>query len=265
MNINAVFVVWRESLEAMLVVGILHAWLQRNPLQGGRAALWLGTAGGLVLACGLGAAMLGIAGELDDEWLDHFQTGMLLLACLLVTHMVLWMSRHGRQLRHALEHSLAAQAGNRLGIALIVALAISREGAETVIFLYGLSFEAGLSSLLPSALAGLGLAALCVWLGGRGLRLFPARQFLRISSAVLLVLAAAMLATAIDRLIGSGNLPALLDPVWDSTYLLDDNTDGGRFLASFTGYRARPSLMLLLGYVTYWLGVLTLLRKRPGV
>ena len=260
MNANAVFVVWRESLEAMLVIGILHAWLQRNPMPGGRTALYLGTGAGLALAGALGAIMLGIAGELDGEWLDHFQTGMLLLACLLVTHMVLWMMRHGRHLKRNLEHNLAAKAGNRLGMALIVALAIGREGAETVIFLYGLGLEAGLPALLPSATAGLGLAAACVWLGARGLRLFSTRQFMRISSAVLLVLAAALLATAIDRLIGSGHLPALVDPLWDSSLLLDDGTESGRFLASFTGYRARPSLMLLLAYAAYWLTVSRLLR-----
>lgn len=55
---NSLFVVWRESIETMLVIGILHAWLRRNGSAGpGLHALWGGVVAGIALA--LGWAMLG--------------------------------------------------------------------------------------------------------------------------------------------------------------------------------------------------------------
>ena len=33
---NVAFVIWRESVEALLVIGILNAWLARQQVDGGR-------------------------------------------------------------------------------------------------------------------------------------------------------------------------------------------------------------------------------------
>ena len=61
---QSMFIVWRESVEALLVIGILHAWLRQQP--DNRAAmrlLWSGVAAGLGLAALLGWALIG-AGHL---------------------------------------------------------------------------------------------------------------------------------------------------------------------------------------------------------
>ena len=50
---NVVFIVWRESIEALLVIGILQAWLGQqggDACSRGRAYLWAGVAAGLVAA-----------------------------------------------------------------------------------------------------------------------------------------------------------------------------------------------------------------------
>ena len=50
---NALFIVWRESAEAMLVVGILYAWLKRRPdARIGMRFLWGGVAAGAGLGGG---------------------------------------------------------------------------------------------------------------------------------------------------------------------------------------------------------------------
>lgn len=266
MNANIILVVWRESLEAMLIVGILYAWLQRNPSRRGMRGLWLGIGGGLLLAAGLGLLILGVAGEIEGELLEHFQTGMLFVACALITHMVLWMKQHGRHLHGLMQEKLDAQAGNPFGIALIAALAIGREGAETVIFLYGASLESsglsGMGGFVNGAATGFAVALLCAWLSARGLRLIPMRHFYRVSGFILLIFAAALLSAAVDRLIGTGTLPPLLEPLWDSSALLDDGSTGGRIAASLLGYRAQPSLMLMLVYPAYWLLVARALRRQ---
>lgn len=255
---NALFVVWRESVEAMLVIGILYAWLKRNPVSGGLRALYSGVGAGIALALLLGWAMLAAQGELSGQALEWFQTGILFVAAALITQMVLWMARHGREMKGQLEAGLAraADRGSWIGIATVSALAIAREGAETVIFLYGLGLEQdSVASLAIGALAGFALAACTAWAAARGLRFLDPRRFFQITGLLLLVFAAALLVSGVERLIGMGLLPTLVDPTWDTSALLDDAAPAGRLFANLTGYRAQPSLMLLLIYVAYWAGV----------
>lgn len=260
---NALFIVWRESVEAMLVIGVLYAWVQRN---GGRGlgALWSGTAAGAGLAVLLGWAMVATQDELSGAALEWFQLAMLLAAAGLIVQMVLWMQRHGRHMKRELESGLekaAARAGSA-GIAVIAALAIAREGAETAIFLYGLGLaDGGGARMALGAAVGLGLALLTAWIVSRGLGRLDYRKFFRVSGALLLLFAAALLSSAVDRLIGGGWLPALVDPLWNSAALLDDGSPAGALFAAFTGYRARPSLMLAAIYSLYWIAVLLTQRR----
>jgi high-affinity iron transporter len=259
---NALFIVWRESVEAMLVIGVLHAWVRRNGSRG-LGALWTGTAAGAALAALLGWAMVAAQDELSGATLEWFQLAMLLVAAGLIVQMVLWMQRHGRHMKRELESGLeraTARAG-AAGIAVIAALAIAREGAETAIFLYGMGVAEGASRMATGAVAGLGLALLTAWIVSRGLGLLDYRRFFRISGALLLLFAAALLSSAVDRLIGGGWLPALVDPLWNSAALLDDGSPAGALVAAFTGYRARPSLTLAAVYALYWIAVLTTQRR----
>ena len=143
---NALFIVWRESAEAMLVVGILYAWLRQRPDAAvGMRFLWGGVAAGLGLALSLAFAMLGIASSLSGTGLDYFQLAMMLVAAGLIVQMVFWMRRHGRTFKKDLETSMAknASAANWWGLLVVVALAVGRETAETVVFLYGLAAGKG--------------------------------------------------------------------------------------------------------------------------
>lgn len=255
---NALFVVWRESLEAFLVVGILHAWLQANGHGGrGTRALAAGVGAGIALALALGWALVAVQDELAGEALEAFQTGMLLVAAALITQMVLWMRRHGRKLRAQIHGELAAaQARAGLaGVAVVATLAVAREGAETTIFLYGFAQEGGVADLVAGAGAGFAAAAATAFAAARGLRRFDSGRLLRYSSLLLLVIASALLVAGADRLIGAGWLPGLVDPLWDSAALLDDGDGAGKLFADFSGYRARPALSVVLVYAAYWSAV----------
>jgi len=255
---NALFVVWRESLEAFLIVGILFAWLQANGESArGRNALIAGVAGGLGLAFALGWALVGVQDELSGETLEVFQTTMLVVAAALITQMVLWMRKHGRTVKAELhaELSRAATRSGFVGVAVVAALAVAREGAETVIFLYGLAQEGRIGDLVAGSAAGLVAAAITAALAARGLSRLGVARLLRFSSILLLVLSSSLLAAAADRLIGAGTLPPLLDPFWDVSAVLDDVTGGGKLLADLTGYRARPALSLVLVLAAYWVAV----------
>lgn len=261
---NAFFVVWRESLEAFLIAGILYAWLQANDDTGkGKHALFAGLAAGAGLAVLLGWALLGVQDELTGEALELFQTATLFVAAGLITQMVLWMRKHGRQMKARLHADLAAAAerSGHLGVAIVAALAVAREGAETVIFLYGLAQGGDLMALVVGSITGFCAAGLTAWLTARSLARLNIGLLLRLSSILLLVLASALLVSGLDRLIGAGYLPPLLDPVWDTSHWLDDTTKGGKLLADFSGYRARPVLSELLAWAAYWGVVLTAWRR----
>ncbi len=269
---NALFIIWRESAEAMLVVGIVYAWLKRQPDAAlGRRYLWAGVAAGVALALALAAAMLGVAHFLSGDALDYFQIAIMFVASGLIVQMVLWMRRHGRTLRSDLETRMRenADAANWWGMAVVVALAVGRETAETVVFLYGVGMQQMPTHQLLAVIAiGLFLAWATFWLLQQGSRFLSWRVFFKGSEILLLLLAGGLLVSGIDRLISAGILPPLADQLWNTTAILDDSTRFGGFVAAMTGYRAQPALLPMLCLAVYWIGVLLLLRApraRPGM
>ncbi|OHC70948.1 MAG: FTR1 family iron permease [Rhodocyclales bacterium GWA2_65_20] len=256
---NALIVVWRESLEAMLVIGILLSWIGRQPEPAGlRRGLWAGVAAGVAFAAALAFATWRAQDEFQAATLERVQLAMVLAAAALILHMVLWMHAHGRRMKHELERqaqrTLGAGDGARaaLGLAAIAALAVAREGAETVIFLYGLGMEGAITELAGGAGAGFALAAATAWLVARGARFLSLRTLFRASEILLLLIATSLLAAGVDRLIGLEWLPPLADPLWDTAAWLPDARGSGRFLADFAGYRARPAATLVLAIAAFW-------------
>lgn len=263
---NALFVIWRESAEAMLVIGILYAWLKQQPdRHTGMRYLWGGVAAGVGLALLLALVMLGVIRSLSGDGLEYFQLAMMLIAATLITQMVFWMRKHGRTLKRNLESDMArnAETANWWGLLTVVALAVGRESSETVVFLYGLGLESQSSGQwLLTVLLGVALAYLTFWLLQRGSQILSWRRFFQISEILLLLLASALVIAAVEKMTMFGWLPTGIDELWDSSHLLDDGTPLGNFVASFTGYRAHPAFTPLLAYLAYWTFVLASRRRQ---
>lgn len=270
---NAAFIVWRETIEAMLVIGILHGWLAA---QTGLAAtqrrrafgwLWGGVAAGLALAGLLALTLLGVRAWGDDATLEWFQAGMPLVAAALVFQMVVWMRRHGAGLKRELEAgmSAAAERAHWAGMALLAAIAIGREGAETVIFLYGAAGSDSPAALLAGGGIGFLLALAVYAVLARGARWFSWRAFFRVTEVLLLLLGGALLVDGIDKLISLEVLPPLADPLWDAGLLIDDASRLGGLLAAFTGWRSQPAGLSYLALAAWWtVAALWVLRARPA-
>ncbi|HEV2218978.1 MAG TPA: FTR1 family protein [Casimicrobiaceae bacterium] len=261
---NALFIVWRESAEAMLVVGILYAWLKQRPdAATGMRFLWGGVAAGAGLALVLALIMLGIASSLSGNALDYFQVAIMLVAAALIVQMVFWMRRHGRTFKKDLEANMAdnVRKANWWGLLVVVALAVGRESAEAVVFLYGLGAEKNGIANLPIVLVlGIGAAFATFWLLQQGTRWLSWRVFFRVSETLLLLLAGALIVSGVEKLIALDVLPDIVDPVWNTTRLLDDSGRFGGLIASFTGYRSRPALLPLAALAIYWTLMVTFLR-----
>lgn len=262
---NALFIVWRESAEAMLVVGVLYAWLRnRADAATGMRYLWGGVAAGAVLAVALALVMLGIASTLSGNALDYFQLAIMLIASGLIVQMVFWMRKHGRTFKKDLEADMArnVRKANWWGLLVVVALAVGRETAEAVVFLYGLGAgQNGITHLPVVLVLGIGSALATFWLLQQGSRILSWRVFFRVSEVMLLLLAGSLLVSGMERLIALDILPALIDPVWDTSRILDDSGRIGGLIASFTGYRARPALLPVAAFAIYWVAIWALLRR----
>ena len=109
--------------------------------------------------------------------------------------------------------------------------------------------------MATAALAGFVLALGTFYLLQLGGRVLSWRLFFRLTEILLLLLAAALFISGVEKLISMDVLPALVDPVWDSSGLLDDMSPTGGVVASLTGYRAHPALTSLIAYGGFWLAV----------
>lgn len=263
---QSLFIVWRESVEALLVIGILYAWLNNQPNSGhAKKMLWAGTLLGILFA-----TILAIGFTVAGEWLsgssgEWFQAGMIFVASLLILQMVIWMHRNGRYMKSNLEQEAAqSMAKGGWGILILAMLAVAREGSETVIFLYGVGTQQTGSNLWNFTLGGiLGflLAIVTFALLQLSSRIISWRVFFLVSEVILLLLGGALLMAALDK--AGGQLMALdeapewlytlLDPIWDSSNIFSDTTTLGNNIASFTGYRAQPSLIGAILLPIYWI------------
>ena len=269
---NAVFIVWRETLEAVLIVSILYSFLirqkQTEAAQKGRRFLWLGVGAGIALSLVLAALIIRVQEGLVGRALDYFQTLILFISAALMTQMVFWMSKHGRVMKKSLESELseALQDRGMWSVAAVAGLAVAREGAETVVYFYGIAFETGMGSkpgMLLAALIGLGLALLSAWIISKGIRFLNYQTFFKVTGILLLLSAAGLISAGTNKLIELEVLPSLINPLWDTSVLLDSSTRPGGLLASFTGYRSKPSAMLVIVYSGFWIfSSLSMLRMK---
>lgn len=268
---NVAFIIWRESVEALLVIGILNAWLARQSdiASRGRLFLWAGVACGLLLATVLGVIFVAFGEAISDDAQQAYQTGAVLVAAALIIQMVFWMRRHGRTLKRELETSLqnAASRSSWWSVFILAMIAVAREGSETVVFLFGTlsaAQNASLAGLIAATILGFSLALATYFVLQLGVRFLSWRVFFSVTEVMLLLLAASLLVTGVENLGGLGVLPRLSGRLWDSSAIMPDSGPVGGLVAALTGYRARPDLMSVLVYALYW-GLIfwTLFWSRP--
>ena len=135
----SLIIVFREAMEAGLIVGIVLAATEGVPgrgrwIAGGIAA---GVAGASLVA--MFAAALSNAFEGAGQ--EVFTAAILCFAVVMLSWHILWMSRHARAMAAELrEVGQAVRLGQRslAALAAVVAVAVMREGSEVVLFLYGI-------------------------------------------------------------------------------------------------------------------------------
>jgi high-affinity iron transporter len=265
---GATFVVTlREAFEAALLLGIVYGYLERIGARAHYRYVTLGAVLGFVASLALGLAVSFLSGPLTDLGPDLIGLAVIFAAVVLLTWHGWWMHQHAREIKGQIQRRLeAALTARRLWVVGLIAFTgVFREGAETVLFLWGLMTQATAGGAWQSAVggvAGLALAALLGWAVFRGGRHISLPRFFALTTIVLILVAAGLVSTGIGRLQGMGWLP-LSEPLWDSSGVLSDRGLVGSLLGGLVGYRARPSVPEVAAYVGY-LAVAALLMFGPG-
>jgi high-affinity iron transporter len=248
-------VVLREGFEAALLVGIVYAYLTKIGRSDSHRFVTSGAVLGLAASILMGVAVSSISGPLADIGPDVIALGVIFMAVVLLTWHGWWMGRHAREINGEVQRRIdEAHTQQRLWIVGLIAFTgVFREGAETVLFLWGLlvGLDDGSGVLaLAGGIAGLLGAVALGWLVFQGGRRLSIQGFFAVTSVFVLFLAAGLFSAGIGRLQGIGILPGG-DPVWDTSWLLDDHSVVGSLLTGLVGYRARPSALEIAAYVAY--------------
>lgn len=269
---GATFIVTlREAFEASLILGIIYTYLQKIGARDGfRYVTWGGVLG-LLASLGMGIGVGYLSGPLLDWGPDMVGAGVIFAAVVLLTWHAWWMRRHAEAIRGQVQDRIdEARATQSLWIVGLIAFTgVFREGAETVLFLWGIMAQAASTTGwegLVGGVAGVATAAAIGWAIFHGGRRLSLSKFFSVTTVFIMLLAAGLFSTGIGRLQGMGLLP-LGEPLWDSSFLLSDRTVLGGFLTGLVGYRARPSGFEVIGYVAYLITAAGLLwgwRSRRG-
>jgi high-affinity iron transporter len=272
--IGALIIVFREVIEAGIVVGIVMAVTQGIP--GARLRIAVGVAAGVTGAILVAIFAEALANALQGIGQEIFNGSILAIAVVMLTWHNIWMARHGRQMAADMRRiGEEVKSGSRslTALAVVVGVAVMREGSEIVLFLYGLAAAGGSTagSLIIGSILGLSAGCAVTALTYVGLVAIPTRYLFRVTTLLITFLAAGLAAQSISFFQQAGVVTALSQTAWDTSSILSDTSLFGRVLHTMTGYSDQPSYLQVVAYLFILAFILTLSRlfspakRTPGV
>jgi high-affinity iron transporter len=263
----AALIALREGLEAALIVGIVLGYLSRIGYSEGRRSVWIGVTvavlASLVLAFFIQLVGVGLEGRAEEI----FEGVTMFLAVGVLTWMIFWMRTQMRLVKTSLERNVqdAVETGTKWGLILVAFIAVFREGVETALFLSAAAFASnGQGGTLVGAVLGLAAAMLIGYLIYASTTKLNIRLFFNITSVLLLLFAAGLLAHGIHEFQEADLIPSINKQVWDTNNILDEDSSLGQMLKAVFGYNGNPSLEEVVGYFGYWIVVLVGMRLWLG-
>ncbi|MGB9153247.1 MAG: FTR1 family protein [Alphaproteobacteria bacterium] len=255
-------IVFREVLEASLIITIILA----ATLGVRHRGYWvsLGILGGVVGAGVVAAFTSHLATLFDGAGQDIVNAGILFLAVVLIGWHTVWMNSHGRELAmkmRAVGQSVSEGEKHMSILAIVVGLAVMREGSEIVLMLQGLwAGSNGAETVIGGSLLGLGAGAAVSTLMYFGFLALPVRRVFALTNFVLVLIAAGMAARSANFLVQAGLMPPFGSRLWDSSGFISEQGPLGQLLAALVGYIARPSGVEVASYAATILIVVALMR-----
>lgn len=251
--IPSILLTLREGLEAALIIGIVLGALKKFNRTDLKSLVWLGaaSAAGVSLLVAIIFQLLDVAFEGAGEAI--FEGITMLLAASILTWMIFWMARNGRNLNANIESEVrqATVQQSKRAIFLVAFFAVVREGVELALFLTATSLASGGLTTLIGAVIGLASSAVLAWLLFSSLIKLNLRRFFLITNILLIIFAAGLVAHGVHELNEVMIIPPIIEHVWDVNWLLDENSFAGEIMKVLFGYNGNPSLTEVLAYIAY--------------
>ncbi len=250
-------VLLREAFEAALLLGIVYTYLQKIGRPGHYRYVTWGAVLGVLASVAVGVAVSYLSGPLLDLGPDVVSAAVLFLSVGVLTWMLVWMRQHARAIKGDVQRRIdQAETTRQLwAIGAVAFTGVFREGAETVLFIWGLIQQAvvgaGWANVVGGVL-GVATAAVLAWAIFNGSKAVSLPTFFTITSVLLLFLAAGLFSAGMGRLQGLGLLP-LTGELWDTSSILDERSFAGMLLSGLAGYRSRPTAIEAGAWVVYLL------------
>ena len=271
----------REGVEAALVTGIVLACLAKSKQSRLNRWVYFGVTAGILVSILIGCLFawiiqsLGAASPIAEPLLEGVFS---IVAVVLLSWMLIWMTRQARFMKTQVEGTLAAalKSGGGWGVFMLIFIAVLREGFEAVVFIAAKFNEGALPAI--GALAGLGgSAAIGVLLFKWGVKL-NLKQFFKVMGILLLLVIAGLIVTALghfDTVMQTlasqsraseslcffyerfaRNPSCILGAhVWDLSKTLPDDRLPGMLLSALFGYTQRLYQVQAIAYVLFLLTI----------
>jgi high-affinity iron transporter len=263
-------IVFREVLEASLIVGILYTYLNQTNQKKSIPILWQGVIAALVASI-LGSFLFQkLAGGFQGQAEKLFEGFVMIIAAVILGSMIVWMAKNNNiaeNLKDKADQALSSSKVN-YGIFALAFISVFREGIETILFLYGVMMKEGSLSIslsLLGAFIGVGIGVL-IFVQGKKV---PLKTFFNVSSVLLIFVAAGMLAYGVHELESAGLIPNYgriwdINPVKlsDGSYpLFHDKGHIGSLFKGLFGYNGDPSMIELISWFLTVTGLMVMWNK----
>lgn len=257
-------ITFREGLEAFLVVGIILSYLGRYKAKIYNKWVYLGVFLGLVSAFLIGIMFQmyynGFESKLGELYL---KIGIMAFAIIILTYMVIWMTRNSRNIKGELEKNLekAISKGSVISLVFMAYLAILREGFETVLFLGAVFGNEMDASIFYGGTIGLVVALAVTVFLFKGMRRVPIKQFFKITGGLIILISAGLLINMIGIMQDIEMIPVVKANLFDLSWLMLDSSEVGIFFKALFGYNHSPTLIQVISYMTYFLLTIVFLKQ----
>ena len=295
---NEFIILFRETLEAALIVGIIYLFLTSNGAS--TKKLWQAVIASIIASILVAYLIVTAQNALGNNSLKALFEGIFMfITAGFIWYVIFWLSKHVSDRKQLEEKSVIAMSSS-WGIFFLVFFSIIREGFETVVFLIA-SFSMTNSFSYLGFFSGITAALVLVYIFVIQGKRFNIRSFFKVTTLLLVFLASGMIAYGTHEvesyLVKSNNLQIVgleskedISRPWnilkpkkelnddDLAYLYSYNIKGkenfthlfhdsgrvGAFLKGFFGYNSNPNYVELFAWIISLLIGLSFWRRSYG-
>lgn len=203
--LQALIVTLREGVEAALIIGITLAYLKKIGRPDLRRTVYIALIAAFVSSIGVAIAL-----SRTQFNQDVFEGVVMLIAAFFVVTMIWFMGRAAKKLKGEIESRIGgfAAKSSGLGLFLFIFLMVLREGVETVLILAAVEFNSTQLLSFMGTLVGVILAIIFGVMFVKGSVRINLQRFFRVTTVILVFVAAQLLVSGLHELSENGILPS---------------------------------------------------------